>query len=527
MTYIFNVQVMNEETYAMDENCDVNCPSIDEILNKLSTKFNRIFYDREFVCCVNEDFQVVLKNKNKCCVVVFPVLGPSYLKAVRYQAKIFDLAVFTLGSSKTRSIAVCQKEFLKKKTSELSDTVLETKLPLVRNYCCEVTEHYDSSNFRTFNVLWNKSQYSFSETDVVVDLSVINCGHSFVINKNEEYYLYNCKEDHSILECYWDKKTNEILDSQNSKQRIKENGTGLIKSSGVIVLEPELKIEAVEKNNVKNSNSNLSVPANNVIQNSNGGNKIIQSPKKSNEHEQEKEIMRKTKEHINRKTRPIIKYVDDINNTLKIDKCDDVNNWEDLFDDNGQLQEELFKEITHKVGTDVTILKAKEDYSDYSEYVTKQSEELEHMVELYDFPSTLETHDIIQAFSDINSDAMYVKWVDDTHAILVLGSLKQGITQRAMEIDSPLIKVRPMTAASGMSLATAYKHDLRPAMKRPQTNLQTARRLITTHLGTKSKISREQTTKERNDLKAAREMKKLLKKNEHDAWEGNLRSSAS
>lgn len=79
--------------------------------------------------------------------------------------------------------------------------------------------------------------------------------------------------------------------------------------------------------------------------------------------------------------------------------------------------------MVHKVGTDVTIIKAKEDYSDYG---SKQSENLEHMVELYDFPPTLETHDIIQAFSVIDSEAMYVKWVDDTHAILVLGSLKQG-----------------------------------------------------------------------------------------------------
>lgn len=75
------------------------------------------------------------------------------------------------------------------------------------------------------------------------------------------------------------------------------------------------------------------------------------------------------------------------------------------------------------MGSNVTILKAREDYS---EYVTKQSEDLEHMVELYDFPPSLETHDIIQAFSGINSEAMYVQWVDDTHAILVLGSLKQG-----------------------------------------------------------------------------------------------------
>lgn len=162
-----------------------------------------------------------------------------------------------------------------------------------------------------------------------------------------------------------------------------------------------------------------------------------------NEHEQEKEIMRKTKENINRKTRPIMKYVDDTNDTLKIDKDDSVNNWEDLFDDDGQIQEGLFTEvgfnrrsfqqivkkknnklqIVEKVGDEVTILTATEDYT---QYTTKPPEELEHVVELYNFPSTLETHDLIQAFSDINSDALYVKWVDDTHALLVLGSTTQG-----------------------------------------------------------------------------------------------------
>lgn len=78
------------------------------------------------------------------------------------------------------------------------------------------------------------------------------------------------------------------------------------------------------------------------------------------------------------------------------------------------------------------------------------------------------------------------------------------LAQRAIELDNPLIKARPMTVASSISLTTAYKHDLKPAMKRPQTNLQTARRLITTHLGTKSKLSKEQNAKERNDLKIAR-----------------------
>lgn len=73
-----------------------------------------------------------------------------------------------------------------------------------------------------------------------------------------------------------------------------------------------------------------------------------------------------------------------------------------------------------------------------------------------------------------------------------------------MSMKNPMIKVRPMTAASAISMDVACKSDLRPAMKRPATNLQTARRLITTHLGTKSKLSKEQIAKEKQDLKNAR-----------------------
>lgn len=53
-------------------------------------------------------------------------------------------------------------------------------------------------------------------------------------------------------------------------------------------------------------------------------------------------------------------------------------------------------------------------------------------------------------------------------------------------------------------MTAASQYDLKPAMKRPQTNLQTARRLITTHLGTKSRVSKEQTEMERENLRKAR-----------------------
>jgi hypothetical protein len=76
--------------------------------------------------------------------------------------------------------------------------------------------------------------------------------------------------------------------------------------------------------------------------------------------------------------------------------------------------------------------------------------------------------------------------------------------EKAINMRNPMIKVRPMTSASAISVDVANKSDLKPAMKRPPTNLQTARRLITTHLGTKSKLTKEQIAKEKQDLKTAR-----------------------
>ncbi|KAJ8979891.1 hypothetical protein NQ317_017514 [Molorchus minor] len=501
----------------MEEKHDISDPSIDEILNRLSTKFNRIFYDREFVCCVHEDFQVILKNKDKCCVVVFPVLGPSYLKAVRYQAKIFDLAVLVLGTGTTRFIAVCQKEFLKKKDSEVTEDIPKQIMPegASEGSCINTRKKRPERQLYV-----PPAQRRLPSRDELTKKchsskrrSINKKRQTMIVSEIKTYYQKNLK-----LIKYLNFKEQDGNDScQLANKPAEQNKVASIKSSANILKERGTET-SVQLNNIKNTIPNSSITVHDVIEKKVDHDKNSHDPKKSSEHEQEKEIMRIAKKNINRKTRPIIKYVDDSNNTLNISKNDNVNNWEDLFDDNGHIQEELFKEITHKVGPDVTIVKAKEDYTDYSEYITKQSEELEHMVELYDFPSTLGTQDIIQAFSDIRSDAMYIKWVDDTHAIL---------HKRAIELDNPLIKVRPMTVASGMTLATAYKHDLKPAMKRPQTNLQTARRLITTHLGTKSQISREQTAKEREMILKLLKLKRLVRKNEQDAWEGNLRSSAS
>lgn len=151
----------------------------------------------------------------------------------------------------------------------------------------------------------------------------------------------------------YNKKISSCEDEKSSA--IDQKIAPLIKSS-VIVLEDKTSVEktedksvlTVKKHNDRNSSTNKNVARNDFI--SNRPNEIIKTPKKSSEHEQEKEIMRKTKEHINRKSRPIMKYVDDTADMLKIGKNDNVNNWEELFDDDGQLQEELFKEVSNDLG---------------------------------------------------------------------------------------------------------------------------------------------------------------------------------
>lgn len=116
-------------------------------------------------------------------------------------------------------------------------------------------------------------------------------------------------------------------------------------------LEMNKKIENLNNSSAIKSENEMTKPEKNGTNETPKSNKDVlknQINKKKvsdNKHEQEKEIMRMTKEYINRKTRPIMKYVDDSNDTLRIDKNDSVNNWEDLFDDEGQIQEELLTEV--------------------------------------------------------------------------------------------------------------------------------------------------------------------------------------
>ncbi|XP_045481494.1 uncharacterized protein LOC123685716 [Harmonia axyridis] len=343
----------------------------------------------------------------------------------------------------------------------------------------------------------------------IVDLTEFNLGHYFKIESGEEDHFYICNEKHDIRKCYAEVKRDllsKAAQKREEEERLKKVKSipnmdhKSIQSCTKKKKEPEvIKISEVESKPAKIET------------------KKIRDSKKKCQHDEEIEIMRKTKENINRKTRPLMKYSDESDDLLKIGKQDNVNNWEDLFDEEGQIQEELLTRIVHKVGKDMTIVKASEDYTPY---MPKPTQDLDHVLEIYNFTPSLTTGDIIHAFGMFDPDSMYVVWLNDTHALLVLGSAIQA--QRALEVKNPFIKVRPLSSGSVAAMTAASQYDLKPAMKRPQTNLQTARRLITTHLGTKSRVSKEQTEMERENLRKAREQKKLVRQSQRDAWEGNI-----
>lgn len=69
----------------------------------------------------------------------------------------------------------------------------------------------------------------------------------------------------------------------------------------------------------------------------------------------------------------------------------------------------------------------KYDDDDHEEYENLNNDQLEHIVEIYDFPSTFKTPDIMQIYNEMDQESMYIKWLTETRALLVLGSAMQGI----------------------------------------------------------------------------------------------------
>jgi hypothetical protein len=87
----------------------------------------------------------------------------------------------------------------------------------------------------------------------------------------------------------------------------------------------------------------------------------------------------------------------------------------------------MVEELTKAVGK-VTIEKPKCDYKSYHTNVDLlKSEEFPHVLECSNFPIEFRTQDLMALFAPYAKETGFdIKWVDDTHCLVVFSSQKVG-----------------------------------------------------------------------------------------------------
>lgn len=97
------------------------------------------------------------------------------------------------------------------------------------------------------------------------------------------------------------------------------------------------------------------------------------------------------------------------------------------FDDNGDcLDPKMMEELTTAVGK-VTIETPKSNYKAYQANVDLLSgEEYPHVLECSNFPAEFRTQDLMMMFSQYKESGFDIKWVDDTHCLVVFSNAKIG-----------------------------------------------------------------------------------------------------
>lgn len=125
-------------------------------------------------------------------------------------------------------------------------------------------------------------------------------------------------------------------------------------------------------------------------------------------------------------------HADSKTQSKRTEKCEkkavtsETDDWESMFDDNGEcLDPKLMNEITASVGK-VSITKPKNDYKAYQEPINLDQEEYPHVLEVSNFPVEFKTQDLMMIFCEYKDSGFDIKWVDDTHALVVFSSSNIG-----------------------------------------------------------------------------------------------------
>ncbi|NWV76725.1 R3HC1 protein, partial [Dasyornis broadbenti] len=144
-----------------------------------------------------------------------------------------------------------------------------------------------------------------------------------------------------------------------------------------------------------------------------------------------------------------------------------------------ELLAEIVGNLTVK---DISIERISVDYSSYGEAQVSEGD-FGHVTEIYDFPSSLKTEDLMEVFADFHESGFKIQWVDDTHALGIFSSLSTA--SQALGRRYPCLKIRPLIHATKQSKIKALQRPklLHLGKERPQTDTAVARRLVSHALG--------------------------------------------
>ncbi|XP_013139751.1 PREDICTED: uncharacterized protein LOC106104290 isoform X1 [Papilio polytes] len=316
---------------------------------------------------------------------------------------------------------------------------------------------------------------------------------------NPAYYEYDSRD----LESYDESFTNDNVTMEDTQQRIIDGDYVYSKD------------QDDEQNELKRASQEINRSTKRIIKQSFDSDVLVISDpveeEKQTEVEKEKVVEKKAKPKLEAKV------------SLKRDE----NDWETVYDDSGEcLDPSLLEELTSTVGK-VHITKAKNNYDQYQTrgqalFNGPYDETFAHVVEVYDFPSEFKTNDLLSLFSEYKDTGFEIKWVDDTHALIVFSSAK--IAAEVLSTQRPLARCRPLHAATLESRNKAKKcaEFLQPYRQRPETCTALARRLVSGALGVRLSTARQERAEERRLITIAREKKRQAALHKEAAWDGSL-----
>ncbi|CAF4447753.1 unnamed protein product [Rotaria socialis] len=206
------------------------------------------------------------------------------------------------------------------------------------------------------------------------------------------------------------------------------------------------------------------------------------------------------------------------------EEAEEEEDWEKLLENSqNPLYNDLVEEIQSKFKDSVQIEKPTNDYSQWSvDDIQIKEADLAHVVEVSNFPSTFRTEDLSNSFKILTRNEFDIKWVDETHALIVFPDANTALD--ALQMVHPLLKICAMSQASSASKKKAKNslEFLQPYKTRPQTSSLTANRRICAALGLKNPMSNDKTKTERQKIETARKQKIRDKEEQKTVWDGGV-----